>query len=147
MNRRDELMKLAKANDKDIERKALFHILGSDALYPIVESIYNFEDGYIETNVLGYMDYEIEENLSMGEVWMRRCGVCQSALQEDEEGTCKICCRIPVLSERQEALVKIAFNLYNNYSEGMTSFKSELEKLDRKNRNLVNEAIRIRFGC
>lgn len=61
MKRRDELMKRAGANDKDIERKALFHILASDDLYPLIDDIYDFDNyGGIKSNILGYTEAEID---------------------------------------------------------------------------------------
>lgn len=141
MKRYKELLQLSKTHPKDVERLALFHILAhNDDLYTKAAKIYNFTEGSIKTNCLGYTNWEIEENLNMGEEWSIRCAICQSPLEEDETYTCDVCNDIPDLCTSSKKLVQLAFNWFNGselealYREdGISSMQDDMKMLQDTN--------------
>jgi hypothetical protein len=146
MRRYQDLLQRSGANPDDVERSALLYILAYNKdLYAKADKIYDFVDGSIKTNCLGYSNWEIEENLNMGGKSSKRCAICQRPLEGGEASKCSVCADIPDLCTTSKNLIKLGFNLFNGYSEGECDVKHLLGGLGRYNFEIAMKAIRIRF--
>jgi hypothetical protein len=66
--------------------------------------------------VIATPDYEIEENKSLGDEFSKRCCICEKSLKKHESDRCERCRKLPDLSSSARSLVKLGFNLFNNFN-------------------------------
>lgn len=148
-NRFLALLKRDKTHAEDKERQALFMIIsGNDDLYKKVDHIYDFRNHSIKIDCLGYTKETLEENMKMGESWMSRCSICELPLTEIEQHTCAYCMGLPDFCSSSKKLIRLAFNLYNGYTDD--NYNNDVlhifSNLDSDNFELALTALRIRFN-